>query len=183
MPSFAMWTRLALIALSSCALGGVAQADAPAGGAVPPGWVWQGVWQNGQWNGQWIPGPGVTPGAPMPGGDPALMRLAERCHDDREDRHRREHDCAVFFHDHPEFAQGYPAGAQPYPPAPVGPMPYPAMAYAPVGYVMVPVITTAPQQQPCVETKTVTTTYIIEKHRHVVWTRPRRKEKRVYTGS
>ena len=58
-----------------------------------------------------------------------------------------------------------------------------AIIMAPFGQAHQRGITTAPQQQPCVETKTVTTTYIIEKHRHVVWTRPHRKEKRVYTGS
>jgi hypothetical protein len=204
MRHLANWTGLALIALSSCALagGGVAHAQEPVPGAVPPGWVWQGVWQNGQWQGQWIPGPGGAPGAPMPGtyppppsgaqwgGDPGAMRMAERCRDSRHDgegddghaRHMHHRDCEAFFHAHPEFAQGYP-GPTPYGPPAYGPAPYGPMAYPPVGFMMVPVMT-APQQ-PCVETKTVTTTttYITERRRHVTWARPHRKEKRVYTGS
>ena len=180
MRPIAKWTRLALIALSSCALGasGMARADAPAGGAIPPGWVWQGVWQDGRWNGQWIPGPGVmpgtTPGVAPWGGDPDAMRMADRCHEHHHDR-----ECEALIHDHPDFAPGYRPAPPPYPPMPYGPM-----AYAPVAYMMVPVVT-APQQ-PCVETRTVTTTtYITEKHRRVIWTRPapHHKDKRVYTGS
>ena len=178
MRPIAKWTRLALIALSSCALGasGMARADAPAGGSIPPGWVWQGVWQDGRWNGQWLPGPGVTPGTP-PGvapwaGDPDAMHMADRCHE-----HHHDHACEAFAHDQP--APPPPYGAMPY-----GPMAYAPMAYAPMAYMMVPVVT-APQQ-PCVETRTVTTTtYITEKHRRVIWTHPapHHKEKRVYTGS
>lgn len=211
MRSIAKWTRVALIALSSCALGTgeMAKADAAAGGSIPPGWVWQGVWQDGRWNGQWIPGPGVPPGAPTQGmyppppgmapwsGDseamrPETMHMADRCREHHRDgrmagaamehhsRHMRDHDCEGFSHDHPDFAQ------LPYGPAPYGPAPlqYTPMAYAPVAYMMVPVMT--PAQQPCVETRTVTTTtYITEKHRRVIWTKPapHRKEKRVYTGS
>jgi len=192
MRRFANWTRLTLIALSACTIagGGTARADEPPAGPVPQGWVWQGVWQNGQWQGQWIPGPGGAPGAPMPGaypppgaapwgGDPEAMRMADRCRNDHRDNGRDHHrDCEAFFHAHRDMAQGYPGGPPAYQPAPYAPM-----AYPPVGYMMVPAIT-APQQ-PCVETKTVTTTttYVIEKRRHVTWTRPRRKEKRVYTGS
>ena len=255
MRSIAKWTRVALIALSSCALGAgeLAKADAPAGGAIPPGWVWQGVWQDGRWNGQWVPGPGMTPGMPTPGmptqggqilggfppppgmapwgNDPEAARMVERCqhyhHDgggegaviggvvggvvgnrlapgnrvagtiggaavgavagaeiERHGKHARDRECEVFFRDHPDFASGYPAGVPPYGPQPYGPTPYGPIAYAPVGYIMVPVITG--QQQPCVETRTVTTTtYIVDKRRRTVWTRPapHHKDKRVYTGS
>lgn len=34
----------------------------------PPGWVWQGTWQDGRWYGQWVPGPGMSgPGMSGPG--------------------------------------------------------------------------------------------------------------------
>lgn len=58
-------TRLALIVLSSCAMagGGLAHADTPQAGTIPPGWVWQGVWQDGRWTGQWMPGPAAGTGA------------------------------------------------------------------------------------------------------------------------
>jgi hypothetical protein len=197
----ANWTRLALIALSSCAMaaGTLAHSDAPPPGSVPPGWVWQGVWQDGQWRGQWTPGPGMAPGEPMSapmgppmqggyppppgtvpwGGDPEAMRMADRCRDDHHDgerRHARDRDCEAFFRDHQQYAQGFPGGPPPY-----GPVPY-----APMAFMMVPIITGP--QQPFVETKTVTTKYIVdkyvvEKRRRVIWSKPRRKEKRVYTGS
>ncbi len=80
MDRFAVWSRLALVALGSCVLatGTPARADGPipgpaagpsvSGGSVPPGWVWQGTWQDGRWNGQWIAGPGIQgPGIQGPG--------------------------------------------------------------------------------------------------------------------
>jgi hypothetical protein len=230
MRSLANWTRLALIALLPCALasGGLAHADAPQGGTVPPGWVWQGVWQDGRWNGQWVPGPGVAPqpmpgpgGYPPPVADPEMQRMIDRCRDTRHDgvggaviggvaggvignrlvpgnrvagtlggaavgaiagsaiersHHRaRDRDCQAFFNDHPEFAPGTPMVPG------YGPMPYGAMGYPPAGYMMVPVITGP--QAPCVETRTVTTEYVVDKRRRVFRARPHRKDKRVYTGS
>lgn len=203
MRSIAKWTRVALIALSSCALGAgeLAKADAPTGGPIPPGWVWQGVWQDGRWNGQWIPGPGAASGAPMQGmvppppgmmpwgSDPQAMPMADHCREHHDDmtgpamehhgRHMRDHACDAVSQDHQEFAQGVPPAPQPY-----APMPYAPMAYAPMAYMMVPVI--SGPQQPCVETRTVTTTtYVTERRHRVIETRPapHHKEKRVYTGS
>lgn len=91
MRSHANWNRLALVALLSCGLaGGIAHADEPQAGTVPPGWIWQGVWQDGRWSGQWIPGP-----APMQAGayapampsstDPETQRMINRCRDYRHD--------------------------------------------------------------------------------------------------
>ena len=107
---------------------------------------------------------------------------------ERHGKHMRDRDCEAFYRDHPEFTQDIPAmppayGPAPYGPMPYGPMPYGPMAYAPMGYMMVPVITVP--QQPCVETRTVTTTtYIVEKRRRVMWTKPvHHHDKRVYTGS
>ncbi len=194
-----LFARLALTVLASCTLSGLAQAQAPAPApdAVPPGWVWQGVWQDGRWDGQWIPGPGVPPGAPAPGAYPAPVappwdggsdrrRMYDRCHDHHRDHdadmHTRDHDCEEFTRDYREFRSRppVPQGAPVY-----GAMPYAPGAYAgmvpPPGYMMVPVIT-APQA-PCVETRTVTTEYVVDKPRRVVRARPHRKEKRVYTGS
>lgn len=195
MRSTATLARLALIALGSCLLAaGSAHAQAAPAGAVPPGWAWQGVWQDGRWAGQWVPGPGVAPGAPMPGAwqqPPAPMpypaqadtaRMGQGCHHDRDDDtgrdhggwHRHTHACTPMADDR---AQPAPA----YPPMAYGPMPYPPMAYAPMGYMMVPVMT-APQA-PCVETRTVTTEYIIDRRHRVYRPAPHHKDKRVYTGS
>jgi len=89
MRSLANWTRVARIALSSCALaaGGLAHADAPPAGAVPPGWIWQGVWQDGRWSGQWIPGPALPGPAvyPPPRADAETQRMIDRCRDYRHD--------------------------------------------------------------------------------------------------
>ncbi len=182
MRSFANCTRVALIVAGCCALatGGVAHADTPPQDTtIPQGWVWQGVWQDGRWSGQWIPGPGMQPGAPAmvappppppgampwaanPGGPPMM----DRCHDEHGDHHRHGHDCGANMAPRGGFA----------------PMPYPQMPYPAMGYMMVPVIT-QPQQAPCVETRTVTTEYVVDTRRRVIHAKPHRKEKRVYTGS
>ncbi|WP_353229381.1 glycine zipper 2TM domain-containing protein [Novosphingobium sp.] len=94
-------TYLALLAASACALaGGTALADQAPMASPPPGWVWQGTWQDGQWNGQWVPGnpavagyapgygpdsnsagayPPPPPGAQPMGDDPETRRMADRC--------------------------------------------------------------------------------------------------------
>jgi len=197
--TLAKWTRLAV---SACLLAGgsFAHAQAPAS-TPPPGWVWQGVWQDGRWSGQWVPG---APGAPvvMPQGayapppppmtpDPETQRMIDHClkhhHDgdagDRDGRHARDRDCDVFFGVHPGYAgnppidpPGGPAGPLPY-----GPTPYGAMPMAPMGWMMVPVI--QGPQAPCIETKTVTTEYVTERSHRVIRAKPHRKEKRVYTGN
>jgi hypothetical protein len=159
MLSFTNCTRLALIGLSCSAIatGGFAHADTPTAGAIPPGWVWQGVWQDGRWSGRWTPGPGVAPAAPETG----------------------------------SYAppQGFGPSMPQQGPAPVAPA-YPAMAFGtpetpPMGYMMVPVPTG--RQQPCVETRTVTTEYITDRPQHiahrVIRAKPHHKDKRVYTGS
>jgi hypothetical protein len=203
MRSIANCTRLALIAVSSCALatGSLAHADTPPQDTViPQGWVWQGVWQDGRWSGQWMPGPGAMapggyapppsgayapppPPGPMPwAGNPGPRRMADHCGDARHDadehpdHHRHRHDCDAVIPDHGGYA-----------PAPYPAMPYPAMPYPAAGFVMVPVIT-QPQPAPCVETRTVTTEYVVERRSRVIHTKviraaPHRKEKRVYTGS
>ena len=201
MRPFASRTRLALIALSFCTMAGgsFAHADAPADSLVPPGWVWQGVWQDGRWSGQWIPGPGPMPGAPQPGAwqqqpvpdhaDPGAMLMADRCHAHRHDDASRDHDgwhrphsdCAAMPDDGMQPDPGYPGSAPGYGAMPYGPMPYTPMAYAPMGYMVVPIVT-APQA-PCVETRTVTTEYVVDRRRRVLRAAPHRKEKRVYTGS
>ena len=187
MRSTASLARLALIAFASCAVAGgtLAQAQTAPGGSIPPGWVWQGVWQDGRWTGQWVPGPGLPPGAPMPGAwqqppapypaDPTEVRMGEHCHQsadadadrDHHNWHRHKHDCETM-------------AAAPPPPAPAYPG-YGPMAYPPMGYMMVPVMT-APQA-PCVETRTVTTEYIIDKRRRIYHPAPHHHDKRVYTGS
>lgn len=99
----------------------------------------------------------------------------------------RERECDEFFSSYAP-APGY--GPAPYP----GVFPYggyapangyPAYGYPAYGYVMVPVMTVQGPQQPCVETRTETVTYVRERVRRP-W-RPVRtkliKEKRVYTGS
>jgi hypothetical protein len=114
--------------------------------------------------------------------------MVDRCRDhhhdrdmERSGRRARDRDCEAFFAGHPEYAQGYA------PPPPMGPgyapPPYGAMGYPPAGYMMVPVITGP--QAPCVETRTTTTEYVdvVDKRRRVFRARPRRRDKRVYTGS
>lgn len=192
MRSTASLARLALIAFASCAVAGgtLAQAQSAPGASIPPGWVWQGVWQDGRWTGQWVPGPGLPPGAPMPGAwqqppapypaGPDAPRMGEHCrpgpdadadHDHRGWR-RHKHDCEAIAEAPPPPAPAYPG---------YGPMAYPPMAYAPMGYMMVPVMT-APQA-PCVETRTVTTEYIIDRRRRIYHPEPHHHDKRVYTGS
>jgi len=172
MRSSVPFTRLALIALASCLSVGHAQAQAAPGAAIPPGWVWQGVWQDGRWNGQWVPGPGVAPATPgmpmmMPPAPPAPMApvAGEQC------RRHHGHDQAMECN-----------GGMVQPAYPV--MPQPAMVYPPMAYTMVPVMVPQAPAAPCVEKRTVTTTeYVIERHYHTWHPRPHHKDKRVYTGS
>ena len=132
MRSFANCTRLALIVLScsTVATGGFAHADTPAPGAIPPGWVWQGVWQDGRWSGRWTPGPGVAPAAPGTGSYAPPQGFG------------------------PSMPQQGPAPVAPAYPA----MAFGTPETPPVGYMMVPVPTS--RQQPCVETRTVITSHI-----------------------
>lgn len=96
----------------------------------------------------------------------------------------RERECEEFFSRYAP-APGYGPQQAGYP----GAYPYPASGYAAYGYMMVPVMMVQSQQQPCVETRTETVTYVREHghHRHVpqrpVYRTKRIKEKRVYTGS
>jgi hypothetical protein len=96
----------------------------------------------------------------------------------------RERECEEFFSNYAP-AQGYgppPAG---YP----GAYPYPGYGYPAYGYTMVPVMMMQGPQQPCIETRTETVTYVRERGQaHYVPRRPvyrikRVKEKRVYIGS
>ena len=64
----------------------------------PPGWVWQGTWQDGRWSGQWVPGPGVS-GSSVPAAaygpagtyipprviDADTQHMIDRCRDYRHD--------------------------------------------------------------------------------------------------
>ena len=94
---FANACRIGLIAACALPLAAApARADEPPiappadAAAVPAGWVWQGVWQDGRWSGQWIPtaaaqgnAPAYLPPAP-PGTAPAApdadtRKMIERC--------------------------------------------------------------------------------------------------------
>jgi hypothetical protein len=167
-------TRLALVALAACLSVGSAHAQAAPAASIPPGWVWQGTWQDGRWNGQWVPGPGSAPMMPagqpmmMPPAPPVAPPMGDHCRN-----HRHGHDDAMACN-----------GGAAYPVAPQPPMVYPAPAYPPMAYTMVPVMVPQAPQAPCVEKRTVTTTeYVIERHYHTWHPRPHHHDKRVYTGS
>jgi hypothetical protein len=92
----------------------------------------------------------------------------------------RDRECLAFFNAHPEFAQGYPAAPPPYVQAPYGQIAYGAPGFVPpAGYMMVPVAL----PRPCVETTTVTTSYVPDTRQRLAPGRRHHKDKRVYTGS
>lgn len=130
MPLIRSVATLALF--TSLALGSSAQAaakapppDAPIAAPAPvpgtppqPGWIWQGVWQDGRWSGQWIPAPAST--TPPPAAPYAPSAYA------------------------PSPYAPPPYAPSPYAYATAG-SPYGNYVYVPMGYTLVPVQPAKPQ--------------------------------------